>query len=103
MMRTSLYQDCDALAYKPHALGEQRGAINHIKKAKARTKGLEVTFDPAGHRCDGWTAEAAALAAAAAPMPPPAACPWHMVETDRAWLRMLAPAVHARTPARLPD
>lgn len=46
----SLYQDYDALAYRPHNVGEERGAINHVKKAKARQKGLEITFNPKEHR-----------------------------------------------------
>lgn len=47
---TSLYQDFDALAYRPHNVGEERGAINHIKKAKQKTKGLEIVFDPKRHK-----------------------------------------------------
>lgn len=50
MKANTLYQDYDALAYKPHNLGEERGAINHIKKAKQKTKGLEIVFDPKGHK-----------------------------------------------------
>jgi hypothetical protein len=49
-MQASLYRDCDALAYRPHNVGEERGAHNHIKKAKARQKGLEITFNPKGHK-----------------------------------------------------
>jgi len=47
---SSLYRDYDALAYNPRKLGEERGAINHIKKVKQKAKGLEVVFDPKGHR-----------------------------------------------------
>jgi hypothetical protein len=50
MKTKSLYQDYDALAYNPHSVGEERGAINHIKKAKQKTKGLEVVFDPKRHK-----------------------------------------------------
>jgi hypothetical protein len=50
IMQATLYQDYDALAYKPHNVGEERGAINHIKKAKQKTKGLEIVFDPKGHK-----------------------------------------------------
>lgn len=49
-MNAALYRDYDALAYRPTSLGEQRGAINHIKKAKARQQGLEVTFNPKAHK-----------------------------------------------------
>lgn len=50
VMKSKLYQDYDALAYKPHSLGEERGAINHIKKTKQKTKGLEIVFDPKQHK-----------------------------------------------------
>jgi hypothetical protein len=46
----SLYRDFDALNYNPRKLGEERGAINHIKKVKQKAKGLEIVFDPKGHR-----------------------------------------------------
>lgn len=49
-LQSALYRDYDALAYKPRHLGEERGAANHIKKAKQRKKGLEVVFDPKGHK-----------------------------------------------------
>jgi hypothetical protein len=50
MLSSSLYRDYDALAYNPKSVGEQRGAVNHIKKAKQRKKGVEVVFDPKAHR-----------------------------------------------------
>jgi hypothetical protein len=49
-MKASIYREYDALAYNPKKLGEERGAINHIKKAKQKAKGLEIVFDPKGHR-----------------------------------------------------
>ncbi|KAF8070873.1 nol12 [Scenedesmus sp. PABB004] len=49
-MKSSLYRDYDALAFNPRSVGEERGAINHVKKAKARQRGLEVVFDPKAHR-----------------------------------------------------
>eukprot|EP00775_Hariotina_reticulata_P006032 gene6032-6270_t len=50
MLSSSLYRDYDALAYNPKSVGEARGAVNHIKKAKQRKKGVEVVFDPKAHR-----------------------------------------------------
>lgn len=46
----SLYRDYDALAYNPKSIGEERGAINYVKKAKQRHKGVEITFDPKAHK-----------------------------------------------------
>ena len=36
----SLNRDYDALAYNPRKTGEERGAINHIKKVKQKAKAL---------------------------------------------------------------
>lgn len=49
-MQKSLYRDYDALAYNPKHVGEERGAINHIKKTKQRKKGVEIVFDPKAHK-----------------------------------------------------
>lgn len=49
-MRSSLYRDYDALAYNPKQVGDERGAINHVKKAKQRKKGVEIVFDPKAHK-----------------------------------------------------
>lgn len=49
-MQKALYRDYDALAYNPKHVGEERGAINYIKKTKQRQKGVEIVFDPKAHK-----------------------------------------------------
>jgi hypothetical protein len=46
----SLYREYDALAYNPKSVGDERGAINYVKKAKQRQKGVEIVFDPKAHK-----------------------------------------------------
>jgi hypothetical protein len=48
-----LFRDYDALAADPRrvAADKDERAVNHVDKRKQRTKGSEVVFDPAKHKC----------------------------------------------------
>lgn len=54
-MKKRVYE-FDALGFDPYGVANEDDdiAANHVSKKNARVKGLEVVFDPAGHRYSWW-------------------------------------------------
>lgn len=50
MSKKYLFREYDALSHRKDVVGDEQGAVNHVKKAHLKKKGQEIMFDAKAHK-----------------------------------------------------